>query len=281
MITLSEYFQSRRSAIDAVVFDIDGTLTTRGKPCPGACGFLHLLDQAGCPWVLLTNDTSRSHREKAALAVGNGLPVCEKNIISAGDALGWWAGENYRGELFYLCGGLGTPDYAELAGIRTTADADRIDGCAGVILGEGAYDWRIGIENVFNFFMRHPERPFIVPSPDSYWSGGDRFGIGAGGVARMICALLRDAGIEKQPVYLGKPDAPIYQCLFQFLAGEYPGRSFTPGRMLMVGDSLDSDIRGGNRNGLISCLVLTGITSHAAALAASGDRKPALIFSGI
>ena len=56
-----------------------------------------------------------------------------------------------------------------------------------------------------------------------------------------------------------------------------------PKRILTLGDSLKSDIRGANRLGLTSALVLTGITSEAAVhgLAPDDEKVPDIVFAGL
>jgi ribonucleotide monophosphatase NagD (HAD superfamily) len=48
-------------------------------------------------------------------------------------------------------------------------------------------------------------------------------------------------------------------------------------RAVMVGDNLATDIAAGNRAGICSVLVLTGLTSREMAEAASGEMKPDII----
>jgi len=281
--TLREYYRECRERFDAILFDADGTLSVCGTPLPGASELLERLNADGFPYLLLTNDASHSCRRKAELQQRAGLPIREEQILSSGDALIAWARQNYHGELFFQAGTLGTPGFAELAGIRITQDPRMLDSCAGVLMGEGRYDWQPAWEGVFNFLLRRPEVPLVVPNPDSCWkSRGEGYGFGSGAPARFLCGLLKEVGVEKEPVYLGKPYDPVYRCAFARLERQFPVLApLCPERVLMVGDLLDSDILGGNRNGLTSCLVLTGVSSMAMASAAAPERRPRLIFCSV
>lgn len=282
LITFTEYFLAHKQDFDAILFDIDGTLCYGGTPLPGAKELLELLEKEQFPYVLLTNDSCNSCKQKSAIMQNAGLPVPETKILSAGNALKYWADRNYHGELFFQCGDLG--NYAELAGIKVTRDPAKIEQCKGVLSGEGKYDWQESMEAVFNHFLAHPEHPYITANPDSYWPSlhHSGMGIGAGAQTRFICAVLKDAGKEIPPIYLGKPYAPIYQCALPFLQNSFPGRKFEDmGRLAMVGDSLASDIYGANRNGLFSCLVLSGITTAELAEKAPAERKPQAIFKSV
>jgi HAD superfamily hydrolase (TIGR01459 family) len=68
--------------------------------------------------------------------------------------------------------------------------------------------------------------------------------------------------------YIGKPHAPIFATARRAL-GEPAAE-----RVLVVGDSLDHDILGGNRAGMLTALIASGV--HAAALGAAADLADAV-----
>lgn len=281
--TFSQFFFREQHRFDAVLFDIDGTLSSAGKALPGAEELLLHLKNGGVPYLLLTNDSSHSRREKSQILQRAGLPVTEDEIISSGDALrGYVSSGAYNGGLFFKCGLVGDPCFAAAAGIEVTTDPGRIIECCGCVIGEGEFNWQPAMEGVFNMLLEHPEYPCVVPNPDSYWPyvSGAGFGFGAGAIARFITGVLAEAGREVKPVFLGKPHRPIYDFAFQELRRSF-GMEVRPERLLMVGDSLASDIRGGNLNGMVSALVLTGITGAAMAEQAEAEFRPQLIFSGL
>ena len=284
MRTFTEFYSENRSEIDAVLFDVDGTLAIGSTPLPGALELLEVLKKDNCPFFLLTNDSCRSRQEKARMLQRANLPVGEKNILSAGNALKWWAERNYKGGLYYLCGSLGDPDYALSAGIEVTRDPVLAPECCGILMGEGRFEWQIQMETVFNILLNRPETPVICVNPDSYWPQADGVNmcVGGGGFTRFICALMKDAGHIIEPIYLGKPYAPIYECVYSFVKENFPGLEIRNARrVMMVGDSLASDIRGGNGAGFTSCLVLTGITTPELAQNAAEERKPSFIFKSV
>lgn len=284
MQTFTEFYLQHRAEIDIVLFDVDGTLATGCTPLPGALELLKLLQDDACPFFLLTNDCCRSLREKARLMQGAHLPIGEENILSSGNALRIWAERCYTGGLYYLCGSLGDPCYAQEAGIEVTREPALAPFCEGIIMGEGRFEWRIQLETVFNMLLKRPELPVICVNPDSYWPTADgvNMGVGGGGFTRFVCALLKDAGHLVEPVYLGKPYRYIYECVYPLAQKHFPHLEIpSPRRVMMVGDSLASDIRGGNGAGFTTCLVLTGITSPELAQQADADRSPVHIFTGV
>lgn len=276
----TDFYLENKKNISAIFFDVDGTISDDGKPLPGAVELFDLLQKDDFPFLILTNDSCRSCEEKAAHQNQNGFNLTARNIVSGGDALALWAKKNYNGGRFFRNGRFGRPDFTAAAGIETTSDPDEIFSCVGVIGGEGAVDMHANLEAIFNFFLRNPDAPYIVPNPDSYWPGG-RFGMGfgAGCHAKLIQLLLKEASIKIEPLYLGKPYPLIYDVAMQKLATDYPDRDFSDRKKIIsLGDSLYADIRGGNLNGFLSALVLTGITTQAMADAAQDDFAPDLIF---
>ena len=285
LIKFSEYFREHIEDFDAILFDVDGTLASGRAVFPGIKEFLIFLEEINIPYLLLTNDSCNSQQQKAAYLAKGGLPVTEKRVLSAGNAFELWVSSgNYDGRLFFQYGKFGTPSYIEAAGIKFTTDPARINECSGVLCGEGIYEWQPAIEAAFNLLLKHPEYPMIVANPDSYWPSLrlNGMGIGAGAVARFICQVLADAGKEVKPLYLGKPYPPIYQCAFPFLRRLFPGRSFDePSRLIMVGDSLKSDIAGANANAITSALVLSGVTNMEQVKNCSAKERPQMTFSGV
>jgi hypothetical protein len=73
------------------------------------------------------------------------------------------------------------------------------------------------------------------------------------------------AATGKSPLVAGKPGAALF---------ETAARHSRVERALVVGDRLDTDILGGNRAGMATALVLTGVDSVQTALAARLDERP-------
>ena len=280
-----DYWHANRQRYQALLFDIDGTLSCGSHVLPGVRELLMELRAEQVPHCILTNDGNHSQAEKSAILAAGGLTVAPEEIVSCGSALGELVtARGWRDRMFFVLGLLGHPCYAERAGLRVCRDENRIDECFGVINGEDYYDWHNHMQAAINFFRRHPDRPLVVPNPDSYWPGSRPgwLGVGAGGQARFICGMLAEMGVDIQPIYLGKPYRPVYDAAVHLLRRRFPeAGEFDYGRILMLGDSLQSDIRGANNCGMVSALLLTGITSAAQAARAEGDCVPHLIFDTI
>ncbi len=283
-ITFRQWWREHNDDYRAILFDIDGTLVAGTQTLPGANDLLIQLRGMNFPFCLLTNDGNHSICEKSRIMLDAGLKVNQQEIVSCSMALTEFVEKNnYSDSLFFVMGSLGKPCFAELAGLRVCRDVRKIKDCRGVIVGEGFYDWHSNINAVFNFLAQHPERPLITPNPDSYWPNGKdgEFGIGAGGKTRFICTILEERGVNIKPIYLGKPYRAIYEYAVHRLKKRFDLESIDYSEILMLGDSLKSDVRGANWLGMTSCLVLTGITTAELADKATNEFKPDLTFANL
>ncbi len=276
------WFKTHCSEYDLVLFDIDGTLIHGSHPIHGIPELLQSLRHQNIPFLLLTNDANHSREEKQAILARRGIHVTFDEIISAGQPLSAYVKRHHLDQqLAYVLGELGSPCYAESAGLRVTRNPKEAKNCDLIIVGESNYDWETHITLAINILRKHPDRPFLVPNPDGFWPGAPgSIGIGAGGVARFIVQILKELHCNVEPVYFGKPSTWVYQFALQF-AQERFQRIFTPERTLMVGDNIASDILGANQFGIPSALMLTGVTSESQLKSLPYTHLPQFVFEAI
>ena len=279
----TDYFREERDQFDLVMFDIDGTLVCGNRVLPGAREVILQLKHDEFPFALLTNDGTRSSQQKAKLLGAIGLSVDGIDIVSCADAIGDYVQRHgYEGHKVFIMGELGDPCYAERASLETTRTHTELSSCDGVIVGEANYEWESTFNAVVNFFIRKQEAFLLVPNPDTYWpTDRGEINIGAGGKARFIADVLQEYGVLITPEYLGKPSSIIFHHALNHLCDRYQLDSKpSPQRILHVGDSLSSDIKGANTMNFTSALVLTGITKieHLKCLDSIPSSKPDLVF---
>lgn len=259
---LFPWLEKKAGDYDGLLFDIDGTLVRGDKSLHGAEELLSWLDSISCPYLLVTNDSSHSHCEKAAILRASGLHVEPEDILSAGDVIVELARErDLVGKTFFVMGELGEPNYAREAGIIVTRSLSTLPECTGVIVGEKNYDWQSTFNAVVNFFIANPLAQFIVPNPDVYWPVGDgKIAIGSGATAGFLGSVLAEYGVSVQAECLGKPHGGIFEYARHLIAKRLGKSVDSADRIIMVGDSLKGDVRGANKARFVSVLVLTGIT---------------------
>lgn len=276
--SLRDWLAKHQRDIDALIFDIDGVLLTRGKRNPGSKEILNLLEQHGIPFILLTNDGNHSPMEKALHLQSAGIDLAPERIVSCAHAIAPLVDEKKIGDrLFFIMGDLGTPCYARAAGLKTTRNLIDLPQCCGVIVGEDNYDWEPTINAVVNFFIDTPAALLIIPNPDEYYPGRTlTIRLAAGSVGALMVRALHSYGLAIDPIYLGKPHRPIFQMAYAQLE-RLADRSIAPNRTLMVGDNLHADHQGAIKFGCLSAIVLTGLTTRT--MLAGASIKPQLVFN--
>jgi HAD superfamily hydrolase (TIGR01450 family) len=257
-----DWWKINKTAYSALLIDIDGTLIHGKVPFPGTTDFINQLLDENFPFVLLTNDSIMSIKEKTVLLNSIGFKLKEDNIISCGQAISFLVRDrNLQNEQFYIMGHLGTPCFVESSGILVCKDEKQIGNCSGIIIGEIDYDWETSINASVNYLIRNKGGLVIVPNPDSYWTtgNGEEVHVGSGAIGRFIKSILNEYGIAIDLVYLGKPYRSIYEFAFGQIENKFNIKIEDRKRVLAIGDLLGSDIKGAVNMGLTSALVLTGV----------------------
>jgi HAD superfamily hydrolase (TIGR01450 family) len=245
------------------LIDIDGTLKLGNQAIPAANEALSYLREKGYPYLLATNDAGCSLRAKAASLRCMGLAIEDDDIFCCAESLKQCVERlGLTGCRFFVLGRLGEPCYGAEAGLVVERDPDMAHTCGGVIVSELGYNWEPAINAAVNLLIRKPQSICIAPNPDSYWRAhsGDGINIGAGAIVDLILRIAKKNGMRTRPIYLGKPNRVFFQnALFKLKA--HCGKNIQKNAVLVVGDSIHSDIRGANGSGMPSALVLTGVTS--------------------
>ena len=271
-MTLLELYKQNSARFKSFMFDIDGTLLLGNTPIPGAAHLLDVLRSDKVPFFFLTNNSTNTHEEIAARLNNIGIKAEPDEIVSCSDPVPkYFKSVNTSGKAwkYFLIG-----RQQEVPGVITyETDPEKIMECDGVIHNGGTYDWRTTMTALVNFFIKFPDKPFLVSNPDILNPVKDGFSICSNGQMELIIRLLRERGIEKERTYFGKPYPPIYaEAISRLGKGNQPEKSH-----VAVGDWLNSDIRGANLSGLGSCLVLTGLSSRQDAEKATAEFKPDFI----
>lgn len=227
------------TAIQGVLFDVDGVLHVDGVAIPGAVEVLAELRERGVPFRLLTNTTVRSRQALGVLLRDLGFDVADDEIITAGGAAAAFVRRNHPDTSVYL---LGSGDVAsEFDGVELTDGPE-----AGVVvIGDAA-------ENFTYQAMNHAFRlllggaALVAMHRDPWWMTSDGPTIDAGAFIR---GLEFASGARSRLV--GKPAMPFFRAGFQALG-------LPPAVTAMVGDSIAHDLIPAMRLGATGVLVRTG-----------------------
>jgi HAD superfamily hydrolase (TIGR01450 family) len=242
-----------------LLLDAYGVLVHTSGALPGAAQLIDTLNHTQKPYYILTNDASKLPATSAQLFQNFGLAIAPDSIITSGSLLTDYFARHQLKNL--ACAVLGPEDsvrYVELAGGKVVAVRDPFDVL--VIGDESGYPFLETIDTVlsglFNRFDSGSSVHLVLPNPDLIYPKADQgFGIASGSIALILEAALQRRYPDRPELKftpLGKPHAAIFD--------EALKRSGTM-EMVMIGDQLETDIRGAAEFGLDSVLVNTGIAN--------------------
>jgi glycerol-1-phosphatase len=237
---------------DHVLIDLDGCVWVGNDPCDGAVDAVAALREAGKSVLFLTNDVRNAPEDFVRKLWRLGFQASIAEVVSVGAAVQYQLAGRGRGSA-YVVGSQALVDHVAEAGLRIlnrTPFATRAD--VVVVGGHPGFDYdelRIATRAV----MRGAEligasRDPWFPMPDGPWPGSG-----------SVLAAIEAASSRSANLVVGKPEPAMYEAARDRLG---------PGRMLAVGDRLETDVAGARRAGMDSALVLTGATSREEADAA-------------
>ena len=269
-------FRELADRYSVILFDAYGVLAGSNSVEPEAPAAVELLHTLNKPYFVLTNDSSALAETRAASYESLGLPIDESRIITSGSLLtGYFAEHDFAGS---RCVVLGPPDslrYVEVAGgcvVPYDADFDAL-----VIGDQSGFPFLEAADTVLSALFRKidsgDEVPLILPNPDLIYPEGDGFGFASGSVALIFesaLALRYPDRLDLRFTRLGKPHPAIYR--------EAYSRSSTMD-MVMIGDQIETDIKGANDFGIASALISTGVSGYDVSQLPESERPDYLIES--
>ncbi|MFT4737418.1 MAG: HAD superfamily hydrolase (TIGR01450 family) [Cyclobacteriaceae bacterium] len=254
-----ESFKEVASKYETIFFDAFGVLKNHKGFIPGIEQTFNYLDEQGIDYYIVTNDASRGPIELAQSYQSNGIKqITVDRIISSG----MLAREYLRlkissGSIAYL-GTKESAHYIETLGLKTISikdvDLDHSDTISALVFfDDEGFDWREDINKAVNL-LRKENIPTIVANTDiSYPVSQHEVAVAAGGLAKMVETI-----VGKEFIRFGKPDPQMF--MFAYEHAIKKGGTLNKRKILMVGDTLYTDIVGGDKFGLDTVLVLTGNT---------------------
>jgi len=240
-----------------VMLDSYGVLKNHKGLIEGVQESIRTLKQKGKTFRLLTNDASRSQKQQLESLQRLGLDNIELHeIITSGMMARQFLEQKITsGRIAYL----GTPNSAEYilqSGLQHVAagnvDLNDIDDItAFVFLDDEGFDWNTDINKTVNL-LRKKTMPVILANSDKYYPVAKHdIAVATGGIAKLVESML-----GKKFIHFGKPDSQMFMYAYEGLLQEMG--HLEKSDILMVGDTLETDILGGNKFGVGTMLVLSG-----------------------
>ncbi|HEV2086869.1 MAG TPA: HAD-IIA family hydrolase [Cryptosporangiaceae bacterium] len=243
---------------DTALLDLDGVVYLQEEPIPFAADGVAAARAAGMRIGFVTNNASRRPAAIASLLAGLGVPAAVDEVVTSAQAAATLLAERLPAGAPVLV--VGSAALAEeiaevgLAPVHTAVEAP-----LAVVQGYGPeVGWALLAEAC------------VAVRAGALWvatNGDTTFPSVRGplpGNGAMVAALATALGRPPDEI-VGKPHPRLH---------EESVRRTGARRPLVVGDRLDTDIAGAHAGGSDSLLVLTGVATAAAVLAAPPDARP-------
>ena len=247
--------------IRGFILDLDGTLWQGETPLPGLVKFFDVMGRLGLRYVLASNNPSQTPETFAQKAARMGVQVDPGRILTSGVATAYYLRNHYApGTRIHV---VGNPPLKQM-----------ITEAGFVLADEDVRAVVVSLDRDMNFETLKRATLLIRAGADFLGSNADpsyptEEGI-VPGSGTVVAALT--ASTDRQPIIMGKPEHWIFDLALEQMGLE-------AGQAASVGDRLDTDIAGGQKAGLKTILLLTGIASRGD-LAAS-EYEPTWVFPSL
>jgi len=230
--------------LKSLVMDMDGVLYRLNTPIPGATEFLEFLRQTGRRFVLVTNNSTLTTEQYVLKLACMGIAVSREDILTSGEATAMYlASVAPAGSRVYVIGENGIRSALEQHGFVLAGDPDVayvVSGLDRQLTYEKLKIATLAIRAGARFIGTNPDR--TLPTEEGLIPG-----------ARAILAALEMAtGVA--PLIIGKPEPAMLELAREKLQAE-------PQSTAIIGDGLETDIPGGWKQGWMTILVMSGVTS--------------------
>jgi len=225
------------------IFDLDGTIYRGTHLIPDADKTVNHLKKLGKKVIFISNKTTGSVKDYYQFLSENGLEVAQEEIVNSTIVTKKYLKENFKGASFFAIGEKTFIEDIEEAGLHYSEDPGKINILVVTLDRTLNYEKletaARALENGARFFAANIDD--TCPVDD-----GEVLDAGA-----TISALEKRTH-KKLELHFGKPS--------HFMFEEIRSRIQTnPSDLLLVGDRLETDIAMGNKFGIDTALVDTGV----------------------
>jgi HAD superfamily hydrolase (TIGR01459 family) len=246
-----------------ILLDAYGVLVDVQGALPGAVELIEKLNRRQKPFFILTNDASKLPETSARHYQEFGLNIAPEKIITSGTLLkNHFKSNRLIGARCVVLGPADSARYVANAGGEVVSPTQSFE--ALILADEAGFPFLETLDAVLTALFQKLDRQedvhLILPNPDLIYPKSNKgFGIASGCVALMIEAALQLRYQNHDGLHfvrLGKPHAAIFEQAFK-----YSGTR----DMIMIGDQLETDIRGAKTFGIDCALIDTGVIQIGAA----------------
>ena len=254
-------FKSIIDQYNIIFFDAFGVIKNYKGLVPGIERTFDYLEKQNKEYYIVTNDASRGPEQLAGTYHKLGLSaITADRIVSSGMLTKEYLDLKVNDGIVAYLGTENSAHYIESSGLHTLpvrdvneANIDKVN--AVIFLDDEGFNWFEDLNKVVNI-LRRRTIPVIVANTDhAYPVNVHDVSIAVGGLATMIETI-----VGKKFIRFGKPDSQMFMFAYDLIRDYRP---VNKKEIVMVGDTLHTDILGGNKFGLDTVLVLSGNTQAA------------------
>lgn len=224
-----------------LLIDMDGVIYVGDTLISGADVFINRLLKENIPFMFMTNNSQRTRIDAVRKLGRMGIQVSEEHVYTSAMATGTFlASQTPKGTAFVLGEGGLISSLHENGISLVNSDPDF------VVLGEGRNFTLEMVQKAVNMILAGSKFVITNRDPSPKKKGWDNLGIAA------TSAMIEEATGVKAFV-VGKPGPVMMRSARKALGLETADTT-------IIGDTMDTDIRGGVQMGYKTILVLTGVT---------------------
>lgn len=236
------------NAFEGAVLDLDGTVYRGDDAIPGAVEAIERLRAAGIRPLFFSNNPTKSRAAYVERLGRLGIDADPEEVLSAGTVTTRYLTEEHAGEAVFLIGAVGLREQFETAGIDLVSDATAAD----VLVVSWTDEFDYG-DLLAGYRAIASGATFYGTDPDRLIPAAEGMAPGSGAIVNAVAGTA-----EREPKKcLGKPSTEAQRAAVEALG-------VPPERCLVVGDRLNTDIALGERAGMTTVLVRTGVTTDEA-----------------
>ena len=226
-----------------LLIDMDGVIYGGDALIPGADKFIARLLGEKIPFCFMTNNSQRSRLDAVRKLEKLGIKVSEEHVYTSAMATGKFLASQIPGGTAFVLGEGGLLSSLHENGISlVNSDPDF------VVLGEGRNFTLEMVQKAVDMILAGAKFVITNRDPSPKKKGWDNLGIAA------TSAMIEEAtGVRAFVV--GKPSPVMMRSARKALGLE-------TAETTIIGDTMDTDIRGGVQMGYKTILVLSGITNR-------------------
>jgi len=223
--------------------DLDGTVYRGDTPIPGALEALARCRGIGVPVMFVTNNSTQS-REQFATKLTRMRHVTEpEQIVTTAHATGRLLAQRYPADTkVFVVGATALSQAVKEAGFEVSTEDAEV-----VVVGLDRALTYDKLRTAVHLILDGAD--FIATNPDRLIPDGPHLDPGAG---TLMAAIQAATAHVATPLIVGKPEPTLVSLALQSLGTR-------PENTIMVGDQLQTDVQAGQRAGLFSVLVTTGV----------------------